>query len=112
VIGIAVLVAIGLGPLLFSSLTITIRNGVMEFRYGFGFWLKRFPIIDIVDVSLAMSSWAEGWGIRIKPNGMLYNVSGTRGVEVRLRRTRTDNARGLRLSVRRTTESATPAFAA
>jgi hypothetical protein len=34
---------------------------------------------------LARSNWREGWGIRVTSRGMLYNVSGTGAVEVRLR---------------------------
>jgi hypothetical protein len=28
--------------------------------------------------------WYYGWGIRITPDGLLYNVSGTRAVEITL----------------------------
>ena len=84
-IGSTALLFIVLGPLLFSSLTITIRDGVLASRFTFGFWPKRFSIADIADVSPAAFGWVEGWGIRVTPNGMLYSVSGTRGVEVRLR---------------------------
>ena len=84
-IGVAVLLVIMLGPLLFSSLTITICDGMLSSHFGFGFWLKRFAVADIVDATLASSNWAEGWGIRVTSHGMLYNVSGTRGVEIRLR---------------------------
>ena len=84
-IGSAALLFIVLGPLLFSSLTITIRDGVLASHFTLGFWPKRFAVADIADVSPVAFGWAEGWGIRVTPNGMLYNVSGTRGVEVRLR---------------------------
>ena len=40
---------------------------------------------DIAGASLAASRWAEGWGIRATPTGMLYNVSGSGAVEIRLR---------------------------
>jgi hypothetical protein len=84
-IGAGVVLVIVLGPLLFASLTITIRDGMLASHFGFGFWPERYPLAEISDASLATSSWAEGWGIRVTPDGMLYNVSGTRGVEVRLR---------------------------
>ena len=29
------------------------------------------------------SAWYHGWGIRIIPNGTLYNISGTDGVELK-----------------------------
>jgi hypothetical protein len=84
-IGVSVLLVILLGSLLFSSLTITIGDGALMSHFGFGFWRKRFPLTDIADAAAATSSWVEGWGIRATPNGMLYNVSGTRAVEVHLR---------------------------
>lgn len=78
-------VVILLGPLLFSYLTITIGDGVLACHFGFGFWPKRFPLADIIVAGLSPSSWIDGWGIRVTPSGMLYNVSGTGAVEVRLR---------------------------
>jgi hypothetical protein len=85
ILGAVVLVIIALGPLLFSYLTITIGDGALACHFGFGFWPKRFPLADIVDATLSPSSWIDGWGIRVTPSGMLYNVSGTGAVEVRLR---------------------------
>ena len=84
-IGAVALLVIAIGPLLFSSLTITIRDGMLASHFGFGFWPKRFALTDIAGASLAASKWAEGWGIRVTPTGMLYNVSGRGAVEVRLR---------------------------
>ena len=37
-----------------------------------------------------------GWGIRIIPNGMLYNVGGSRGVELRF----TDTTRIIRIGTK------------
>ena len=84
-IGAVALLVIAIGPLLFSSLTVTIRDGILASHFGFGFWPKRFALADITSVAIAASNWAEGWGIRGTPTDMLYNVSGTGAVEVRLR---------------------------
>ena len=84
-IGAVALLVIAVGPLLFSSLTITIRDGMLGSHFSFGFWPKRFALADISGVTLAASGWAEGVGIRVTQTGMLYNVSGTGAVEVRLR---------------------------
>ena len=70
---------------LFSSLTVEISDGELGFHFGAGFWRKRFALGDIVAAEVTRSSWWEGWGIRITPRGMLYNVSGTDAVEVHLR---------------------------
>jgi hypothetical protein len=69
----------------FSSLTVEISDGELRFHFGPGFWRKRIPLADITAVEVTESSWWEGWGIRITPRGMLYNVSGMDAVEIHLR---------------------------
>jgi hypothetical protein len=75
---------IGFG-VLFSSLTVEISDGELRFHFGPGFWRKRFAIAEVVAADPTRSSWWEGWGIRITPRGMLYNVSGKDAVEIKLR---------------------------
>jgi hypothetical protein len=80
-----VAVLIIMSGVLFSSLTVEIRDGELRFHFGPGFWRKRFALTEVVDASVTQSSWWEGWGIRITPRGTLYNVSGTGAVEITLR---------------------------
>jgi len=81
-VGVALLVLLGF---LFSTLTIEVADGELRSHFGPGFWRKRWALADIVGVGLApIRSW-EGWGIRFTPQGMLYDVSGTKSVEVHLR---------------------------
>jgi hypothetical protein len=70
---------------LFSSFTVEVGDGELRFHFGPGFWRKRFTLADIAGADVTRSSWWEGWGIRITPRGMLYNVSGTDAVEIKLR---------------------------
>lgn len=70
---------------LFSSLTVEVTDGELRFHFGPGFWRKRIPLTEVAAVDSTKSSWWEGWGIRITPRGMLYNVSGTDAVAVQLR---------------------------
>jgi hypothetical protein len=70
---------------LFSSLTVEISDSELRFHFGPGFWRKRYPLTEVADAAVTRSSWWEGWGIRITPRGMLYNVSGTDAVEIKLR---------------------------
>jgi hypothetical protein len=70
---------------LFSSLTVQISDGELRFHFGPGFWRKRFPLTEIAAAGVTRSLWWEGWGIRITPRGMLYNISGTAAVEIALR---------------------------
>jgi hypothetical protein len=70
---------------LFSSFTVEVSDGELRFHFGPGFWRKRFALTEIASANVTRSSWWEGWGIRITPRGMLYNVSGTDAVEIKLR---------------------------
>jgi hypothetical protein len=74
-----------ISAVLFSSLTVEISDGELRFHFGPGFWRKRYPLAEVADAEVAQSSWWEGWGIRVTPRGMLYNVSGTGAVEIKLR---------------------------
>jgi hypothetical protein len=92
---------------LFSSLTITVSDAQLESHFTFGFWRKRVPLAEIAGVSITRSTWLEGWGIRVTTRGMLYNVSGTRAVEVELRSGRrfrlgTDEPEALSAAIRAT----------
>ena len=70
--------------LLFSSLTVQVSNGVLQSHFRFNFWMKRVPLTRVTEAEVTESSAWEGWGIRMTSRGMLYNVWGTKAVEVRL----------------------------
>lgn len=98
---------------LFSSLTIEVAGGELRSHFGPGFWRKRVPLADIESAAVVPSRWWEGWGIRVTPRGMLYNVSGTGAVEVRLRsggrfRLGTDEPESLRRAIERGVGSSAP----
>lgn len=82
-IGVAILLAVC--AVLFSSLTVEVTHDELRFHFGPGFWRKRFALFDVAAANPTESYWLEGWGIRITPRGMLYNVSGTEAVEIELR---------------------------
>jgi hypothetical protein len=81
----SVAVLLIISGVLLSSLTVEISDGELRFHFGPGFWQKRFALTEVAAADVTRSSWWEGWGIRITPRGMLYNVSGTDAVEVKLR---------------------------
>lgn len=70
--------------LVFSSLTVEIRDGVLECRFCTGLIHKRFALQDIVDARAVRNRWYYGWGIRWVPGGWLWNVSGLDAVELSL----------------------------
>jgi hypothetical protein len=81
-----VLLAVLLAALfVFATLRTSVRDGVFECEFACGLVRRRIPLAEIESVSVVHSPWYYGWGIRWTPHGWLWNVSGTRGVELRLR---------------------------
>jgi hypothetical protein len=91
---------------LFSSLTVSISENELQWRFGPGLLSYRMALADIAGVSIVRNSPLNGFGIRMRPGFRLYNVSGLEAVELRLkngdiRRIGTDDARGLAAALRR-----------
>jgi hypothetical protein len=82
---IGVLVIIALALVLFSSLTVVIWQEELEVRFGPGPIRKRFKLNEIESCLVVKNHWYYGWGIRLTPHGVLYNVSGFHAVEIKLR---------------------------
>ena len=74
-----------IAALLFSSLTIEIKDNALLWRFGIGLIRKRVSVAEIEHVEPVRNSWLYGWGIRITPYGWLYNVSGLDAVQIRLK---------------------------
>ena len=83
-IAIGVLVVITTALVLFNSLTVVIREEEMEVRFGPGLIRKRFKLNEIESCEVVKNHWYYGWGIRLTPHGILYNVSGFDAVEIKL----------------------------
>jgi hypothetical protein len=84
-IAIGVLVVIVVALVLFSSLTVVIREDEVEVRFGPGLISKRFRLNEIESCQVVRNHWYYGWGIRLTSHGVLYNVSGFDAVEIKLR---------------------------
>ncbi len=76
---------LGAASAVFSSLTIVVTDEELLARIGPGVTAKRVKVADIESVESVRNPWYYGWGIRLTPRGMLYNVSGFDAVEVRMR---------------------------
>ncbi|MBN2087990.1 hypothetical protein JW964_00165 [candidate division KSB1 bacterium] len=70
---------------IFGSLTIEVTSEKLKWYFGIGLVRKSIFLQEIQTVSIIKNSWYYGWGIRLTPHGWLYNVSGTRGVEIELK---------------------------
>ncbi|QMU28068.1 hypothetical protein [Adhaeribacter radiodurans] len=69
--------------LLFFGLTTTITSDLIVVSFGIGLIKKKIKLKRIMAVDIVQSPWYYGWGIRLIPNGTLYNMSGTDGVELK-----------------------------
>src|SRR5690606_21779514 len=68
---------------LFYGLTTKITSNAITVSFGIGLIRKRVQLNRIRTVETVKSPWYYGWGIRIIPKGMLYNISGRDGVELK-----------------------------
>jgi len=68
--------------LLFCTLTVSIRDGEIECRFGPGLIRKRIPLSDVRGARPVRTAWYQGWGIRLTSDGWLFNVSGLDAVEI------------------------------
>jgi hypothetical protein len=67
---------------LFATLTIQVHDGMLRASFGPGLIRKTVLLERIAGCAPVRNPWYYGWGIRITPDGLLYNVSGTRAVEI------------------------------
>jgi hypothetical protein len=68
---------------LFYGLTTKITSDTITVSFGVGLIRKKIQLKRVKTVDTIKSPWYYGWGIRIIPNGTLYNISGTDGVELK-----------------------------
>ncbi len=82
---IAVLIVLVACLLIFSCLTIEIKDAFLTWKFGFGLIHKKVPVSEIIRVNRIKNNILHGWGIHLTPGGWLYNVSGIQAVEFELR---------------------------
>lgn len=68
-----------------ATLTTRVADGVLDVRMGVGLIRRRIVLRDVSRVDVVRNSWIWGWGIRWTPRGWLWNVSGTRGIQLTYR---------------------------
>ena len=76
--------ALGIGCT-FSSLTVTLTPTTLSAAFTPGWPRKVERLENIAESRVVRNPWYYGWGIRLTPVGMLYNVSGLDAVEIRTR---------------------------
>lgn len=70
--------------LLFYGMTTVVYQERVTVWFGVGIIRKSIDLAMVQAVEVVKSPWYYGWGIRFIPHGMLYNVSGSDGVELKL----------------------------
>jgi hypothetical protein len=69
--------------LVFYKITITINDAHVSFSLGIGLVRRNYPLQTIAGCIPVVNSPLTGIGIRLIRNGWLYNVSGSKAVELR-----------------------------
>lgn len=77
-----VLTVLALVLLLFSTLTVEVNPEAIRLRFGVGLIRKRFALEQVRAWQAVRNPWYCGWGIRLGPRGVLWNVSGLDAVEL------------------------------
>jgi hypothetical protein len=75
-IAVAVLCILAVAAGLFCSLTVEIKEGMLEWRFGPGLIRRRAALAEIRDVQVVRNPWYYGWGIHLTFQGWVYNVAG------------------------------------
>ncbi len=83
-----VLVTLLLCIFIFWSLTVEITSEYLTVWFGPGVIRKVFRFEDIRDARIVKNKWYYGWGIRLTPHGLLFNVSGLDAIELELKNNR------------------------
>ena len=73
--------------LLFYGMATKISDDVITIAFGIGLIRKRIALKRISMVEVIKTPWYYGYGIRFIPNGMLYNISGMDGIEIKFNNT-------------------------
>lgn len=82
--GTPMLVIASLIVLLFGTLAVEVDHEAVRLRFGVGLIRKRIPLRDVQSWGAVRNPWYCGWGIRMGPGGVLWNVSGLDAVQLAL----------------------------
>jgi hypothetical protein len=79
------LIILGVCALLFPTLTTEVEPEHVRCFFGLGLIRRSIALRDIAKVEAVRNSWVTGWGIRLIPDGWMWNVSGYHAIELTLR---------------------------
>lgn len=70
---------------LFYGMTTKLTSNAIVVSFGIGLIQKRISLERIKRAETVRNPWYYGWGIRFIPNGMMYNISGSEGIELKFK---------------------------
>lgn len=79
---IIIAIVVGVVFVVFTHLTVEIGPNELRWKFGFGFPKYSMALSDIVSSRIVTNDIGYGYGIRMIPNGMLYNIAGSQAVEL------------------------------
>jgi len=68
----------------FGTLTVEVSEDAIRLWFGVGLVRKRIALRDVRSWRESRNPWYTGWGIRLGPGGVLWNVSGFDAVQLTL----------------------------
>ncbi len=83
-VGVAVLILLVVVFSLCPTLTVEVTDADIVVKFGPGLVRRRFPLSGVRGARAVRNQWYYGWGIRMLPKGLLYNVSGLDAVEIEM----------------------------
>ncbi len=68
-----------------GTMQVKIENNALLLKMGIGIIKRKFPLEEIIECSKVKNPWYYGWGVRLTPHGLLYNVSGFDAVKIKMK---------------------------
>lgn len=68
--------------LIFYQLRVSVWADILMISFGIGLIWKSIRISSIESIKIVKSPLYFGWGIRMIPNGTMYNISGSKAIEI------------------------------
>jgi hypothetical protein len=72
--------------LAFYGITIIVTDKHLLIKFGIGFYSKKIELASINSVAVLKTPCCYGYGIRIIPNGLLYNLGSKHSIEIKLKK--------------------------
>lgn len=69
--------------MLFHSMRIRIDSSQVVVLFGVGLIRKKIDLNRVKSLEIVKNPWYYGWGLRLLPNGWLYNISGADAIEIK-----------------------------